>query len=228
MPTSNTVLYVGSGLLAHAVSNTLTAAGFSVHSMCIEYLVPDPTKPPKPSSPDPYPSDALNSPVEASVAEHSAAIVDLELKSAFTMQALRALAARYPTLALTSTCAPTTIRAAFESGAMGCLSVEQSPEDFCGKVGLLLRGELVYDDHVAKALCLGPTSSFVPLTKRLSSRELDVLRLAADGFDVSASARKLHISPHTVRDALRQCYKKLAVHDRAAAVATGFRLGYLE
>lgn len=61
----------------------------------------------------------------------------------------------------------------------------------------------------------------------LTPRELEVLALAADGGSARAIARRLVVSPATVRTHLRNTYAKLCVHDRAAAVAKAMRLGII-
>jgi DNA-binding NarL/FixJ family response regulator len=51
----------------------------------------------------------------------------------------------------------------------------------------------------------------------LSPREVEVLRLVADGLTDGQVAQKLHISPRTVGQHLHSVYKKLGVPSRAAA-----------
>jgi two-component system nitrate/nitrite response regulator NarL len=62
----------------------------------------------------------------------------------------------------------------------------------------------------------------------LSPRELDVLRLAADGLSVGEIATQLHLSAATVKSHLQHVYEKLEVSDRAAAVAQAMRRGLLD
>jgi DNA-binding CsgD family transcriptional regulator len=64
---------------------------------------------------------------------------------------------------------------------------------------------------------------FLPLT----GREREVLELAADGLTANRIADELVISPATARTHLRNIYAKLEVRDKAAAVATGIRLGLI-
>ena len=52
----------------------------------------------------------------------------------------------------------------------------------------------------------------------LSPREIEVLRLVADGLTDGQVAERLYISPRTVGRHLRSVYKKLGVPSRAAAV----------
>ncbi len=62
----------------------------------------------------------------------------------------------------------------------------------------------------------------------LSPRELDVLRLAADGLSTGEIGARLHLSAATVKSHLQHVYEKLEVSDRAAAVAHAMRRGLLD
>jgi len=59
----------------------------------------------------------------------------------------------------------------------------------------------------------------------LSERELEVLRLLAEGMSNKELARALFISRATVKSHMENILRKLGVPDRAAAVAEGFRRG---
>jgi PAS domain S-box-containing protein len=61
----------------------------------------------------------------------------------------------------------------------------------------------------------------------LTEREIEVLRLAADGFSGPGIAEQLVLSPHTVRAHFEHVYEKLGVGDRAAAVAHALRTGLI-
>ncbi|MCA2213502.1 response regulator transcription factor [Jidongwangia harbinensis] len=61
----------------------------------------------------------------------------------------------------------------------------------------------------------------------LSPRELDVLRHADPDVPVSMVARRLHLSPGTVRNHLTAIVTKLGVHNRAEAVARARDHGWL-
>jgi DNA-binding CsgD family transcriptional regulator len=62
----------------------------------------------------------------------------------------------------------------------------------------------------------------------LSPREREVLQLAADGLTGPMVAERLVLSPGTVKTHFAHIYEKLGVGDRAAAVATGLRLGLID
>lgn len=61
----------------------------------------------------------------------------------------------------------------------------------------------------------------------LSARELDVLRLVADGRNSREIATTLHISQHTVRRHLENTFAKLGVNSRASAIAYAYEHGLL-
>ena len=61
----------------------------------------------------------------------------------------------------------------------------------------------------------------------LTARELEVLRLVADGLTNQAIAEKLFVSDHTVHRHLANILNKLSVSSRAAAVAQAARRGLL-
>jgi DNA-binding CsgD family transcriptional regulator len=61
----------------------------------------------------------------------------------------------------------------------------------------------------------------------LSPRELDVLRLVADGLSDAEIAQRLFLSPHTVHRHVANARTKLRLPSRAAAVAYATRAGLL-
>jgi DNA-binding NarL/FixJ family response regulator len=66
------------------------------------------------------------------------------------------------------------------------------------------------------------------LLAEFTPRELDVLRLLADGHDTQALARLLGIAPHTVEWHVTHVIEKLRVHSKLQAVIADARLGMIE
>jgi DNA-binding CsgD family transcriptional regulator len=62
----------------------------------------------------------------------------------------------------------------------------------------------------------------------LSPREREILALLADGETTSTAADRLGVGESTVRTHVERMRSKLCVNTRAAVVAEGFRLGYLD
>jgi DNA-binding NarL/FixJ family response regulator len=59
-------------------------------------------------------------------------------------------------------------------------------------------------------------------------RELDVLRLLADGYDTANMASRLGIAPHTVEWHVSHVIEKLGVHSKLQAVIAAARRGLIE
>jgi DNA-binding NarL/FixJ family response regulator len=66
------------------------------------------------------------------------------------------------------------------------------------------------------------------LFAEFTPRELDVLRLLAEGLDTGTLASRLGIAPHTVEWHVRHVIEKLGVHSKLQAVIAGARLGLIE
>ena len=64
--------------------------------------------------------------------------------------------------------------------------------------------------------------------QRLTPRECDVLRLLAEGETTTSGAKRLGLSESTLRTHVEHMRSKLGVNTRAAVVAMGFRLGFLD
>lgn len=65
------------------------------------------------------------------------------------------------------------------------------------------------------------------LTRDLSERELDVVRLVADGLTNTAIASRLGVREATVKTHLLHVYEKWGVPDRASAVRVAAERGLL-
>ena len=61
-----------------------------------------------------------------------------------------------------------------------------------------------------------------------TARELDVLRLLAEGRDTMTIADDLGIAPHTVEWHVRHLIEKLGVHSRLQAMIAAARVGLIE
>jgi two-component system, NarL family, nitrate/nitrite response regulator NarL len=62
----------------------------------------------------------------------------------------------------------------------------------------------------------------------LTPREHEILRLTADGRSAPEIARRLELSPATVKRHLLSLFEKLGVSDRASAVIAASEIGLLD
>ncbi len=66
------------------------------------------------------------------------------------------------------------------------------------------------------------------LVAEFTARELDVLRLLAEGLDTGTLADRLGIASHTVEWHVRHLIEKLGVHSKLQAVIAAARMGLIE
>lgn len=127
-------------------------------------------------------------------------------------------------LILTTYDSETDVLPAIEAGATGYLLKDAPRDDLLDGVLAAARGESVLSPPVAGRL-LGRVRQ--PTRTPVSDRELEVLRLVADGNTNREIAEALFISEATVKTHLVHIYEKLDANDRASAVARGYELGLL-
>jgi DNA-binding NarL/FixJ family response regulator len=66
------------------------------------------------------------------------------------------------------------------------------------------------------------------LAALLTSREMEVLVLMAEGLNTTAMARRLGIAPHTIEWHVRHVIEKLEVHTMLQAVIAAVRRGVID
>ncbi|BDZ65123.1 response regulator [Agromyces mangrovi Wang et al. 2018] len=119
---------------------------------------------------------------------------------------------------------------AIEAGASGYLLKAAPQDEIVAGVRAVAAGETVLAPSIAAKLVArvrtgaGPAASDTP---GLSPRELEVLRLVADGRSNPAIAAELFIGEATVKTHLQHVFEKLDVSDRTRAVTRAMELGLL-
>ncbi len=123
---------------------------------------------------------------------------------------------------------PYSVRAAFVAGAQGYLLKTASPVVVSDGVRRVLDGGVYADPSVASLLAAGlrggPVDSGV---SELSGREIEVLRLVADGKSNKEIGEELGLSALTVKSHLARIARKLGTGDRAEMVALAMRAGVI-
>ena len=115
---------------------------------------------------------------------------------------LRAILPRYAT--------PEEIIAAIQAAATGLVALH--PDIF---------------DSVLSRIRPGQQSELDPSGQILTPREIEVLRMIADGLGNKEIASKLSISDHTVKFHISSIFAKLGASNRAEAVTLGIRHGLI-
>ena len=141
---------------------------------------------------------------------------------------LRRASPRSQVLVLTSYHQDEHIFPAIRAGALSYLLKDVSPLELAEAVRRAARGEAVLHPRVAarvvQELQGARADAFNPWSD-LSERELEVLRLIADGMDNADIAVRLVISEKTVKSHVSNILSKLHVGDRTQAAVYAWREG---
>jgi two-component system, NarL family, nitrate/nitrite response regulator NarL len=119
------------------------------------------------------------------------------------------------------------VHAALTAGAAGYLSKETDRDEICDAIASAVDGEIVVSPNLPGVLVEYLHRRSDVGKPRLGGRELEVLRLTAEGLSAPEIAETLGIGATTVKTHLQRVYRKLEVTDRAAMVARALRLGLL-
>ncbi len=116
------------------------------------------------------------------------------------------------------------ITAALDAGARGYILKDALPDDVFAAIRRVASGGAVLSPVIADRVF---TSDRDTPNHVLSTRELDVLELLAQGLSNRAISQHLHLSEATVKTHLAHIYKKLDVENRTAAVVIANTTGIL-
>jgi NarL family two-component system response regulator LiaR len=117
---------------------------------------------------------------------------------------------------------------AIRSGALSYLLKDVGPEELADAVRKAARGEAVLHPRVASRVVQelhGARQEHLNVFTELSERELDVLRLIADGMSNADIAEALVISEKTVKSHVSNILSKLHLADRTQAAVYAWRKG---
>jgi len=171
---------------------------------------------------------------DAVVAHRPAVVVlDVELPGGSGIDAVEALRARAPdvrVLMLSGFSDPTRVRAALRAGASGYVLKNAPPQEIIESIRRVAAGRSVLAPVVAETLAA--TLRDEPEEERvrrrlasLSERELEVLRLAAEGESNADIGKRLFISEGTVKNHMTHILRKLDVEDRTQAAILTVKYG---
>ncbi|MBN2002253.1 MAG: response regulator transcription factor [Anaerolineae bacterium] len=150
-------------------------------------------------------------------------LMDLQMPVLDGLSAIRRICARQPEvriLVLTTYDTDADIVPAIEAGATGYLLKDAPPETLFRAVRSTAQGEATFAPGVAEKLTRRLTQT---PKDSLSMREIEVLELASHGNSNREIANKLCITEATVKSHFVHIFAKLAVPDRAAAVAVALK-----
>jgi len=130
-------------------------------------------------------------------------------------------------LVLTSFAADDKVFPAVKAGALGYLLKDSSPEELVEAIRRVYRGEPSLEPGIARKVLqeLSQGSGGKPTTDPLTERELEVLRLIAQGLANKEIAAKLFVAEWTVRTHVSNILGKLQLASRTQAALFAIRSG---
>jgi two-component system nitrate/nitrite response regulator NarL len=159
------------------------------------------------------------------------ALIDIELPQMSGIEVAEALASRDVAtcvLILSAFCESELLYRAIAAGARGYLSKDVGRGEICNAITAVARGDGVVPPAMQGNLLTEIHRRSDSARPVLTARENEILALTAEGLSAPEIAKRLYLSPTTVKTHLQNVYEKLEVSDRAAAVAEGMRRGLLQ
>lgn len=151
------------------------------------------------------------------------AVLDIDMPGIDGIRAAELLSRELPecrTIILTSLGRPGNLRRALAAKVSGFLLKDADPTRLAAAIRQVVEGKQVVDPNLALAALQTEPSP-------LSARESEVLQLAAQGLDAPEIARKLFLSPGTVRNYLTTVVTKLDARNRMDALRIARESGWL-
>ena len=158
-------------------------------------------------------------------------LMDLVMPKLDGIEAISQVMAKLPStriLVLTSFAADEKVFPAIKAGALGYLLKDSGPEELLGAIRQVHRGEPSLEPSIARKVLLElshpPTQKSLTVDP-LTERELDILRLVAQGCSNKEIALKLSLSELTVRTHVSNILGKLHLASRTQAALYALQKG---
>jgi DNA-binding NarL/FixJ family response regulator len=161
-------------------------------------------------------------------------VIDLKMPKASGIDALRQILTASPhahVVVLTVSADQADVLEALTAGACGYLLKDTQADELVGGIRQAAGGHAVLSREVLRALVARVriddhvTEQASSDGLALTARELEVIRLIANGSDNAAIGRELSISRHTVKQYVTNIFEKLGVNSRVQAAVYAVRKG---
>jgi DNA-binding NarL/FixJ family response regulator len=164
-------------------------------------------------------------------------VMDLAMPGMSGAEATREIIRRFPEVAvlvITVSAGEAEVLEALEAGAAGYLLKDSEPKEIVRAAEAAVSGDTPLSPRIARLVVqrarMAPGSggsAATAVVDELTEREVDVLRLLADGLDNRAIGAALFLSPTTVKRHVSSIVSKLGVSNRVQAAIWAVRAGLL-
>jgi DNA-binding NarL/FixJ family response regulator len=151
-------------------------------------------------------------------------LMDLRLPDTSGIEAMRAIQAEFPgarIIVVTTFEGDAEIKRALEAGAHGYLLKNMPPDELVASIRHVYAGKKRIPSQLAARLAEHLSD------EALTAREVEVLRLLAEGNRNIEIAERLFVSEKTIKAHVQHIMEKLGAKDRTQAVAIGIRRGII-
>jgi NarL family two-component system response regulator LiaR len=175
--------------------------------------------------------DGLEAVAQAEALKPDVILMDLVMPGLDGIEATRQIMTKLPgtrILVLTSFAADEKVFPAIKAGALGYLLKDSGPEELVTAIRQVYRGEPSLEPSIARKVLfeLAQSPKQQPLTRDpLTERELEILRLIAQGCSNKEIAMKLTVSELTVRTHVSNVLGKLHLASRTQAALYSLQKG---
>jgi DNA-binding NarL/FixJ family response regulator len=163
-------------------------------------------------------------------------VMDLSMPGMSGAEATRELRRRFPAIAVlvvTVSAGELDVLDALEAGAAGYLLKDAGPEEIVRALEAAVDGDTPLSPRVAGMIVerargvAGGVDASSRVVEELTARELEVLRLLAQGLDNSEIAKQLYLSPTTVKRHISGVFAKVGAGNRVEAAIWAVRAGVI-
>jgi DNA-binding NarL/FixJ family response regulator len=180
-------------------------------------------------------SDGLEAVSQAARFHPTIVLMDIRMPELDGLEATRRILAADPSariLILTTFDLDEYVYEGLRAGASGFVLKDEPPEQLLAAVRTVAGGDALLSPTVTKRVIKQFTRAARPETPKgvdeLTARELEILRLIADGKSNGEIAGELYISETTVKTHVTHILQKLDLRDRVQAVVLAYQTGLFE
>lgn len=161
-------------------------------------------------------------------------LLDVRLPGVSGIEVCRIVTERYPetsVIILTTFTDEQLIAQSIQAGTKGFILKDVERFDLKRAIRAVARGEAAIDTKTAAAVLAQlrrvPPAKNEPLAEPLSSQQIVILRLVAQGLSSREIATQLYLSENTVKGYVQEILHRLGVKNRTEAVMVAVKQGWL-